>query len=53
MNMNPHETVYRLATPEDRDQILAVHRDAFGEEGESIFAFVTEMLDDPMAKPIR
>ena len=52
MNMNPSETAFRLATPEDRDQILSVHRDAFGEEGEIISSLVAEMLDDPTAEPI-
>ena len=50
--MNPSETAFRLATPEDRDQILSVHRDAFGEEGEIISSLVAEMLDDPTAEPI-
>ncbi|MFK8114170.1 MAG: GNAT family N-acetyltransferase, partial [Rubripirellula sp.] len=52
MNMNPSETAFRLATPEDRDEILSVHRDAFGEEGEIISSLVAEMLDDPTAEPI-
>ncbi|WP_235951576.1 GNAT family N-acetyltransferase [Crateriforma spongiae] len=52
MNMNPNEMAFRLATPEDRDQILSVHRDAFGEEGEIISSLVAEMLDDPTAEPI-
>ncbi|MDB4338991.1 N-acetyltransferase [Rubripirellula sp.] len=50
--MNSSETAFRLATPEDRDQILSVHRDAFGEEGEIISSLVAEMLDDPTAEPI-
>lgn len=52
MNMNPSETAFRLATPEDRDQILSVHRDAFGGEGEIISSLVAEMLDDPTAEPV-
>ena len=52
MNTNPSETAFLLATPEDRDKILAVHRDAFGEEGEIISSLVAEMLDDPTAEPI-
>ncbi|MEM6473456.1 MAG: N-acetyltransferase [Planctomycetota bacterium] len=50
--MNPSETAFRLATPKDREQILSVHRDAFGEEGEIISSLVAEMLDDPTAEPI-
>ncbi|MEO1530286.1 MAG: N-acetyltransferase [Planctomycetota bacterium] len=50
--MKPSETAFRLATPEDRDQVLAVHRDAFGEEGVVISSLVAEMLDDPTAEPI-
>ena len=52
MNMNPRETAFRSTTPEDRDQMLSVHRDAFGEEGEIISSLVAEMLDDPTAEPI-
>lgn len=51
--MNSSETEIRLATLDDRDLILAVHRDAFGDEdGEAIAALVAEMLDDPTARPI-
>ena len=50
--MNPSETAIRLATPEDREQILSVHRDAFGGEGEIISSLVAEMLDDPTAEPM-
>ncbi|MFN3193807.1 MAG: GNAT family N-acetyltransferase [Aureliella sp.] len=53
MNMNVSETAFRLATPEDRDQILSVHCDAFGQEGEIISSLVADMLDDPTAEPIR
>jgi predicted N-acetyltransferase YhbS len=51
--MNSSATQIRSATFDDRDPILAVHRDAFGdEEGEASAALVAEMLDDPTAKPI-
>ena len=50
--MNPSETALRLARLEDREQILSVHRDAFGEEGEIISSLVAEMLDDPTAEPV-
>ena len=50
--MNSNETDFRLATLKDRDQILAVHRDAFGQEGEVISSLVDEMLGDPTAAPI-
>ena len=51
--MNSSEAVIRLATLEDRDQILALHCDAFGdEEGEIIASLVADMLDDPTAEPL-
>lgn len=51
--MNSSATQIRSATLDDREPILAVHRDAFGdEEGEAIAALVAEMLDDPTAEPI-
>lgn len=43
----------RSARSSDRDQILAVHRDAFGDdEGPLIVRLVEEMLNDPTAEPI-
>lgn len=62
-NMNSSEAEIRWATVEDRDQILAVHHDAFGaeegqaeegqaEEGQVIASLVAEMLGDPTAEPI-
>ncbi|MEO1619273.1 MAG: N-acetyltransferase [Planctomycetota bacterium] len=51
--MNSSATQIRSATLDDRAPILAVHREAFGDEdGEAIAALVSEMLDDPTAEPI-
>lgn len=50
--MNSHAVEFRLVCDEDRQSILALHRDAFGaEEGEVIANLVEEMLDDPSAMP--
>ena len=51
--MNTEVIQVRLGRGEDRDCILAVHRDAFGDdEGPEIVSLVEEMLDDPAAEPI-
>lgn len=51
--MNSRGIQIRSARNEDRDRILAVHRDAFGvEDGEVIANLVAEMLDDPSAEPV-
>ena len=50
-----HETNTRtrIATEDDRERILAVHRNAFGdEEGPVIANLVEEMLADPSGEPI-
>jgi predicted N-acetyltransferase YhbS len=51
--MNSHAIQFRLACDEDHQQILALHRDAFGvEEGEVIANLVKKMLGDPSAEPV-
>ena len=51
--MNTDEIQVRPAGADDRDRILAVHIDAFGnDEGPVIVSLLQEMLDDPTAKPI-
>ncbi|QDV40644.1 hypothetical protein Enr13x_04780 [Stieleria neptunia] len=50
--MNSHAIQFRLACDEDQQQILALHRDAFGaQEGEVIANLVAAMLDDLSAEP--
>ena len=51
--MNTDAIQVRPARSEDRDRILAVHLDAFGEdEGPVIVNLLEEMLDDPTAVPM-
>ena len=51
--MNIDAIHVRSARSDDRDHILAVHRDAFGDdEGPMIVSLLEEMLDDPTAEPI-
>ena len=51
--MNTNAIQVRPARSNDRDRILAVHHDAFGnEEGPVILSLLKEMLDDPTAEPI-
>lgn len=51
--MSPNSARIRICTDDDREQILAVHRTAFGdEEGPLIAKLVAEMLDDPTGEPI-
>jgi predicted N-acetyltransferase YhbS len=51
--MNQTEVKIRNATELDRDAILAVHKDAFGEtDGEVIAKLVDEMLDDDSGEPM-
>lgn len=51
--MNTDAIQVRLARTDDRDRILAVHLDAFGDdEGPVIATLLEEMLDDPTAEPI-
>jgi predicted N-acetyltransferase YhbS len=51
--MNIDAIQFRSARSDDRDQILAVHRDGFGDhDGPVIVSLVEEMLDDPTAEPI-
>ncbi|NEQ30877.1 MAG: N-acetyltransferase [Leptolyngbya sp. SIO4C5] len=42
----------KTATESDLPAILAIHRAAFGEEGEAIAALVTSLLQDTSAAPI-
>ena len=51
--MNTDEIQVRPARTDDRDRILAVHLDAFGDdEGSVIVSLLEEMLDDPTAEPM-
>jgi len=51
--MNADAIQVRPARSDDRDRILALHLDTFGdEEGPMIVRLVEEMLDDPTADPI-
>lgn len=51
--MNTDAIQVRPARSDDRDRILALHLDAFGDaEGPVIASLVEEMLDDPTAEPI-
>ena len=51
--MNTDAIQVRQARSDDRDRILAVHLDAFGDdEGPVIVSLLEEMLDDPTAEPI-
>ncbi|TWT68835.1 GNAT family N-acetyltransferase [Crateriforma conspicua] len=51
--MNTDTIQVRPARTDDRDRILAVHLDAFGDdEGPVIVTLLEEMLDDPTAEPI-
>ena len=51
--MNTDAIQVRPARSDDRDRILAVHLDAFGdEEGPVIVSLLEEMLDDSTAEPI-
>jgi predicted N-acetyltransferase YhbS len=51
--MNTDDIQVRPARTDDRDRILAVHLDAFGnDEGPVIVSLLEEMLDDPTAEPI-
>ncbi|TWU02890.1 GNAT family N-acetyltransferase [Stieleria varia] len=51
--MNTNAIQVRPAHSDDRDRILAVHLDAFGDdEGPVIVSLLEEMLDDPSAEPI-
>jgi len=51
--MNRNSVHTRIASDQDRDRILAVHRDAFGDdEGPVIANLVEEMLADPTGEPI-
>ena len=51
--MNSNAVHIRFATDQDRDKILAIHRNAFGDdEGPVIARLVEEMLNDPSGEPI-
>ncbi|MEZ6137543.1 MAG: N-acetyltransferase [Pirellulaceae bacterium] len=51
--MNTNTIQVRPARSDDRDRILAVHLDAFGnDEGPVIVSLLEEMLDDPTAEPM-
>ena len=51
--MNTDAIQVRQARSDDRDRILALHLDAFGDdEGPVIVSLLEEMLDDPTAEPI-
>ena len=51
--MNTDAIQVRQARSDDRDRILALHLDAFGDdEGPVIASLVEEMLEDPTAEPI-
>lgn len=51
--MNTDAIQVRPARNDDRDRILAVHLDAFGnDEGPVIVTLLEEMLNDPTAEPI-
>ncbi|WP_149495422.1 GNAT family N-acetyltransferase [Roseiconus lacunae] len=51
--MNTDSIQFRPARSDDRDRILAVHLDAFGnDEGPVIASLLEEMLDDPTAEPM-
>jgi predicted N-acetyltransferase YhbS len=51
--MNTDAVQVRQAASDDRDRILAVHHDAFGDdEGPVIVSLVEEMLEDPTAEAI-
>ncbi|TWT50932.1 hypothetical protein Pla22_36750 [Rubripirellula amarantea] len=51
--MTQAEVKIRNANEQDRDSILAVHMDAFGEgDGEVIAKLVDEMLDDASGEPM-
>lgn len=51
--MDLNSIQYREALSADRNSILAVHRDAFGDEdGPVIEDLLVHMLDDPTAEPI-
>ncbi len=51
--MNLNAVHIRVSRYQDRDKILAVHRNAFGDdEGPVIASLVDEMLADPSGEPI-
>ncbi|MEL6107654.1 MAG: N-acetyltransferase [Planctomycetota bacterium] len=51
--MTSNDVRVRVSNDGDRDRILAIHRDAFGDdEGPVIANLVEEMLDDPSGDPI-
>ena len=51
--MNACDVTIRAAREHERDEILSVHLDAFGdEEGPVIAKLVGELLDDPTSRPI-
>ena len=51
--MYPNTTRIRIPDDEDRERILTVHRNAFGnDEGPVIANLVEEMLADPTSQPI-
>ena len=51
--MNPNSVQIRVSNEGDRTRILALHRNAFGdEEGPVIANLVKEMLADPTGEPI-
>ncbi|MEA5420836.1 N-acetyltransferase [Spirulina sp. CCNP1310] len=42
----------RTASPKDQEQIRAIHRDAFGEEGITVSELALALIADPTAQPI-
>ena len=51
--MNSNAVRIRVSDEGDHDRILAVHRNAFGDDqGPVIASLVAEMLDDPTGEPI-